>query len=105
MHSHWSTSGGNGRFFGACELSTAFAQRGRELWKGSSHCFFRLVPERVHLCQIRLARRSPALAQPLLDVVEARLESPQRAAQRLFRMHLHPPAQVCRREEEIPELV
>src|SRR5258708_73561 len=60
----------------------------------STDRFFRLVPERVHLRQVRLARRLPPLPQLFLDVMEARLEPAQRRAQRLLGMHLDPAAQV-----------
>src|SRR5207237_3686153 len=80
-------------------LSTGCPQRRKELWKGLAEGFFRLVPERIHLRQVRLARRLPALAQLLLDVVKAIGEAPQRAAQRFLGMDLHPAAEVRGCEE------
>src|SRR3954469_11412438 len=66
---------------------------------------FRLVPVAVHLLERALARSPSLVAKSILDVVEARLESPHGSAERLLGVDLHEAPEVREREEEIAELV
>ena len=94
------------------ELSTVFPQRvcrARRTWDDVAFRltlkFFRLVPERVHLGERRLAVRDAAAGQLALDVAEPRDEARHRAPQRLLGSDPELAADVRRGEEHVAELV
>ena len=66
---------------------------------------FRLVPQCIHLVEVRVARRLAALAQTVLDVLESRRETTVRGAQRGLGIDAVFARQAHRGEEQIADLV